>query len=267
MSDRGVEPVEPFAPVADGRIHRFRVAGDSAGTKNGWAVCFADPFTAVFGSWKQGRTHTWQPWRPVAQSAADRARMRAMLRAAQQERQRDRALEHAQAAVRARARWDYCETVRADHPYLQRKKIRPHGARAWRDALVIPVLDEAGEIVSLQFIDARGGKRFLSGGRVQGCHYLIGGAPSDLLLVAEGYATACTLFEATGWPCAVAFNAGNLLPAARSLHARYPGVRFIFCADDDRMTPGNPGLLRATEAARAMSGQVVYPHFAEAHHG
>jgi len=28
--------------VADGRIHRFRVEGDKAGSRNGWCVLYAD---------------------------------------------------------------------------------------------------------------------------------------------------------------------------------------------------------------------------------
>ena len=45
----------------DGRIQRFRVEGDKAGSRNGWAVAHADPMPhGAFGSWKTGVQHTWR---------------------------------------------------------------------------------------------------------------------------------------------------------------------------------------------------------------
>ena len=39
--------------------------------------------------------------------------------------------------------------------------------------LVLPVLNAAGEVVSLQFISGDGGKLFLSGGEKKGCYFPI----------------------------------------------------------------------------------------------
>ena len=60
---------------------------------------------------------------------------------------------------------------------------------------------------------------------------------------------------------AVAFDAGNLEPVARALRAKFPELRLILCADDDSGTPGNPGLTKATAAARAVGGLVAVPDF------
>ena len=46
--------------------------------------------------------------------------------------------------------------------------------------------------------------------------------PDWIALIAEGYATAASLHEATGLPVIVAFDAGNLLPVAQAIHKRYP---------------------------------------------
>jgi putative DNA primase/helicase len=59
----------------------------------------------------------------------------------------------------------------------------------------------------------------------------------------------------------VAFNAGNLEPVARAIRAKFPKLHIVICADNDVATPGNPGLTRATEAARAVRGFVVAPDF------
>ena len=113
---------------------------------------------------------------------------------------------------------------------------------------------------SLQFIGADGEKRFLTGGRVSGCYFLIG-EPDGALCIAEGYATGASIHEATGTAVAVAFNAGNLLAVARALRTKFPDLRLIICADDDASTPGNPGLTKAREAAQAVSALLAVPNF------
>jgi putative DNA primase/helicase len=102
-----------------------------------------------------------------------------------------------------------------EHPYLKRKRIAPHGLRVDTDGrLIVPVRDRKGDIQSLQFITGDGVNRFLPGGHVAGNYYAIG-SPGETLCVAEGFATAATIHEATGQAVAVAFNAGNLEAVAR----------------------------------------------------
>ncbi len=77
-----------------------------------------------------------------------------------------------------------------------------------------------------------------------------------MLLLAEGYATGASLHEATGWPVAVCFDAGNLKPCALALHGLHPGALLLVCGDDDRATEArtgtNPGRVRGAAAARAV---------------
>src|SRR5207247_8290229 len=101
---------------------------------------------------------------------------------------------------------------------------------------------------SLQFITpekpAEGSnKLYLAGGRAAGCYHAIG-KPNGVLAVAEGYATAASIHQATGYAVAVAFDAGNLEPVAVALRAKYPELRIVVCADDDYLTAGNPGLTK-----------------------
>jgi putative DNA primase/helicase len=51
------------------------------------------------------------------------------------------------------------------------------------------------------------------------------------------------------------------LPVVSYLRERLPNVPFILCADDDIKTEGNPGLTKATAAARAVDGVVARPDF------
>jgi putative DNA primase/helicase len=128
--------------------------------------------------------------------------------------------------------------------------------------------DSAGNLRSLQIINPKRDKDFLYGGRVSGCFFHIGdfSAP-DIICVAEGFATGASIFEATGFPTAVAFNAGNLPPVAKALRQKYPHARIVLCADDDWKStdaagnPINPGIEKATEAANAVGGILVVPVF------
>ncbi|VVB57665.1 AAA domain protein [uncultured archaeon] len=79
------------------------------------------------------------------------------------------------------------------------------------------------------------------------------------LLLAEGWATAASLHQATGLPVCVAFNASNLGDVARMVRKQYPAARLLICGDDDTQTPGNPGRTKATEAAQAVGAGAAFP--------
>lgn len=131
-----------------------------------------------------------------------------------------------------------------------------------RGDLAIPLIDIDKKVWNIQFINGTGTKLFLKHGRKAGCFHFIGkAASSNILAVTEGYATGATIHMATDWPCAVALDAGNLLPVARQLKQKLPDKSFVFCADDDSTTKGNPGIAKANEAAAAVGGLVAAPDF------
>ena len=164
----------------------------------------------------------------------------------------------------------------ATSPYLGIKKVGAHGVKfevlpAGVDVLV-PMRDAHGKVWGVQRIKPDGSKLFIKGGRKSGLWHLIGevsdasnikgvgadGAQSanHWLLVAEGYATASTLHEATGYPVAVAFDAGNLAPVCDALRALYPSVRLLVCADNDQATEQRTGKNTGVESARVASERV-----------
>jgi putative DNA primase/helicase len=262
----GLEPVKPLKLV-DGKLERFRVVGDKAGSCNGWAVFHHHPTQhGAFGSWKTGESHTWHEAKPSTLDPAARAELQRQLRAMQQARAEEDAKVREDAATKAARLWEKARPATDAHPYLMAKQVRAYGIRQLREMLVIPARDEAGRLHTLQFIGADGAKRFLTGGRIRGCYCAIG-RPIDVLLICEGYATAATLFHATGHATAAAFSAGNLEPVARALHAKFPRLALVLAADNDHATPGNPGLTAALAAARAVGGRVAVPTFPEVAHG
>jgi len=151
----------------------------------------------------------------------------------------------------------------SSHPYLTRKGIEPNGTRLYKNSLVIPVRI-GGVIHSLQFISEDGSKRFLAGGRKAGCYYSIGKMEdARALCIGEGFATAATIRQASGYPTVAAFDAGNLLSVAKTMRERFPNWVLFICADDDHHTKGNPGIRKAQEAAMAVNGVLVIPDFGD----
>lgn len=267
MAAAGLEPEEPI-DLPEGKLVRFRVAGDKAGSRNGWAVLHSQPAPAgAFGSWRTGESHTWRDDAAVSRLTAEQRRAAAD---AHRERERVRAVEEARVRETARRRaarlWAAARPATDAHPYLRAKRAPAYGIRQLRDMLVIPARDTSGELHTLQFIGADGVKRFLSGGRIAGCYSAIAGR-GDGLLICEGYATGATIRLATGAAVAVAFNAGNLEPVAVALRAKFPRLRLVIAADNDRATPGNPGVREATRAARAVGAFLAIPSFPGVAHG
>jgi putative DNA primase/helicase len=267
MRAAGLAPHKDIDLRDDGKLTRYRVQGDKAGSRNGWAVLYSQPvFSGAFGSWKTGESHTWREDSRKPQTPAERAELQRQLATMRAARDAERDKVQAEARARAAKLWERARPATNVHPYLRRKGVGAYGVRQLRELLLIPARDAHGVLHTLQFIGPDGAKRFLSGGRIAGCYCPIG-CPLDSLLICEGYATGATLFAATGRAVAVAFNAGGLQPVASALRAKFPDMTMIIVADNDAMTPGNPGVTRATQAARAVGGLVAVPRFEGVTHG
>ncbi|RII26682.1 MAG: DNA primase [Geobacter sp.] len=247
----------PPSEIPPGKIERFPTS-DKRGDDNGWCRFFDDCEGGVFGCWRQGISEIWHLRKP--RTPEDKAAFQAKVKQAQEEAERQREQERADCREKSAELWSKGRDVDAKHPYLVAKNVKPYGVKQLKDSLLIPVRDATGVLQGLQFIGLDGSKKFKTGTAVTGCYHSIG-KPKDKLLVAEGYATAATVHEITGYAVAVAFNAGNLKPVAEALRAKLPDITLIICADDDHSTEGNPGLTKATEAARAVNGLLAVPSF------
>lgn len=261
MHAEGIGITEPGNIVPDGEIHRFHIDGHKSGSLNGWAVLHLDAGVAAgaFGNWQTGQSTKWRAGRGRV-SPAEVIRIDEIIKAAQSRREAKRAESAAHARILAGNTWDNATEASADHPYLKRKGIQPHGIRQSGNLLIIPLWNIAGELESLQYITPEGKKRFLSGGRVRGLFCTIGTLiPDPRIVICEGFATAASLHEATGLLTVAAMNCGNLLPVARNWKHRYNGHAYIIGADNDADTEGNPGLTAARAAAEATGAKLIVP--------
>ena len=152
-------------------------------------------------------------------------------------------------------------------PYLVRKGVQGHGVRYLADGtLLVPMRNAAGELQNLQRIasarpaDGGSDKRYLPGARKSGLWHVIGPADGSadgaaVLLLAEGFATSASIFEATGRPVLVCFDAGNLVHVVKAVCQQWPALAILVCGDDDhgtqQRTGKNPGRDKAASAVRA----------------
>lgn len=256
----GLEPPDVIEP---GKLHRFPGVGKHNGNTAGWCKLFDDGQGGCFGDWSSGFTENWQAKREKPFSQAERA---AFIRSVEETRngaEVERRQQYTDAAEKAATIWDAAAAPNDDHPYLVRKGIKAYGTRSYKGTLVVPVRS-GGELQSLQFISEDGDKRFLSGGRITGGYFSIGDIQgANALCIAEGFATGATIHQATGYPVAVAFNAGNLETVAQAMRQKLPNLPLVICADDDVETEGNPGVAKAKRTALALSAKLAIPDFGD----
>ena len=119
------------------------------------------------------------------------------------------------------------------HPYLDKKKLNLNNAIIDGDNLCIPIIDPKGKRVGHQLITPEGRKKFSYQMPVTGNFSVIGGQIVDFAYVAEGWATAATVFEATGKPCVFALNAGNIPAVVDNLLQAKPDCTFVVAGDND----------------------------------
>jgi putative DNA primase/helicase len=246
----------------DGRLHRFKANGDNA--RNSWYVLHdGTPAAGAYGCWKRGVKETWCE-RNGSLSLAESQRVRACWQKA------DAKLKTETAALQKKARklatWilNRSRPARSLHRYLASKSVKVYGdVREYRGVVVLPLRDLNGELHSLQFVGADGAKRFLRGGRVAGCFFTLADKADGPLTICEGYATGASIYEATGYAVICALNSRNLPEVAKAVRELWPQREIIIAADNDQWTtaPPNPGLTKATAAAKAIHAKLAVPQF------
>jgi phage/plasmid primase-like uncharacterized protein len=247
----------------DGKIHRFKSGTKGApghGDKPGWYLVFGDGIPAGrFGCWRAGMEVTWRA--DVGRKLTQTEEMSHAKRLAEAKTLRDAALErqHQVASDTVEKIWTGAQAALPDHPYLAKKGIQTHGARATGDGrLVLPLYDEDGTLATLQYIDHEGGKLYHPGGQTGGKFWMVGSLDEPgTLFVAEGFATAATIHETTDRPVVVAYSASNLVPVTGTLREMYGATQdIVIVADHDQSGVGQ----RYAEQASAKYGaRMVMP--------
>jgi len=286
-----------------GRMIRCRVEGDRE--KRGWYILHEITlsggdivFVGSYGIW-QGADNNAQKIEVTRNdlSADQKAAIKQRIADDKKRADAEQKRKAEQSAAKASAAWRNLE-IDGDCDYLRRKGVVAHGVRfTEKGALAVPMLDTQGRIHGLQFIldkvkqkdliEKHGrDKQYWPAGAIKKGHFHLIDSPTTLIMLAEGYATGATAYEATGFPVAIAFDAGNLPAVAQALKKYYREAQILILADDDAFsrckhcqTPvqvnisatcphcnephgkKNAGKEYAELAALAVNGRVVLPKF------
>jgi len=257
--DAGLEP--PDAIYMDGNIHRFKTGSKGSGgtgDKTGWYVAYNDSIPAGrFGDWRSGievtfRADVGRKFTPAEEMAHTRHMSEAKIKRDEELKKQHEVVSHTVEKI-----WEDCTSAHPDHPYLKRKGINVHGARVTGDGrLVVPLFNEDGSLSTIQYIANDGTKLYHKGGATGGKYWTLGNIETPkIIYIAEGFATAATINEATGSNCIIAYSASNLVPVTESIRVKYGAQQeIVIIADNDKSGVGQK---YADQASAKFGGRVV----------
>ena len=150
--------------------------------------------------------------------------------------------------------WNKATSASQNHPYLIRKKVQAYVLKQIGDILLVPYYKNK-ILTGIQRIKVNGEKLFFTGSKVSGAYSTIG-TITDKALIAEGFATAASIHEATGLPCVIAGSCGNLKNIIPELQASYPGCQFVIAGDVEE---SGAGIHHANEAGKLSGWPVILP--------
>ena len=261
MQAVGITPPHPIQ--IDGKLHRFRAGTKGQGghgDKTGWYVIYPDGIPAgKFGCWRAGIEQNWRA--EIGRTLTPVEEMAHAKRLSEAKAARDAELAKSRevAANTVEQIWTQAMPASADHPYLARKGVQPHGARLTGDGrLVVPLYGADGALSSLQYISHDGGKLYHPGGATGGKFWQIGTTDEPgTIFIAEGFATAATIHEVTGRPCVVAYSASNIVPVCGTIREHFGAQQdLVIVADHD---VSGTGQKYADQASAKFGARVVMP--------
>lgn len=259
----------------DGKWHRCPVEGDKGKQLSGSYVGYPDGRpSGLITNYKAGGTVKWVAT-GVTLSEEEKAHIQAEAANIRAAREAEVRKAHEAAAKTAYGVWENLpgEASPDNSPYLAAKGVKGHGVKVNAAGhMVIPCRDGAGRLWNIQTVTPDS-KLFLKDSRKEGTFHVLdvtGKGTLDALvplrqgalIIAEGYATAATIFEETGRPVISAFDSSNLKAVAETVRARFPDRPILIAADNDHANVhGNVGMTKAEAAAQAVGGKVVAPDF------
>jgi putative DNA primase/helicase len=236
----------------------YRFAGNGKGSSNKAAYCKQfDETAGIYGDFTTGYSSIWFKDKNLSESG--RKQYKKKIQKAKEEAALKLKNDQKSASTEALSVWKKSTSETGLHKYLKVKEVLPHGIKTNGFELVIPMLSD-GNLWSIQTIDPTGKKRFHKGGKKQGCYYPLGKL-DDVVCLTEGFATAATIREVTGYAAACCFDAGNLKPVAVSMRKKYPDIKIIICADNDQYSEINTGFLEANKTANEVGAYLAIPEF------
>lgn len=241
----------------DGKIHRYSCRGKK--DKDEWYfACQLDDghIFCIFGSWRAGVE------KKVYKSFHHIVDANKLMQYQQQMQEKQKEFERNLKQDRERAYENMCEFWTglfdsSSNAYLLRKGVQPYKVRQHEDLLVIPLQNIDGELETIQKISPDGTKRFFPGLPTIQTFFVFGSLEgARRARFAEGYATAASIWEATGEPVIACFSDRNIINCAIPVKNRYPQLELILCQD-----LGKAGDIVAKTWRKEINDNVLKPRF------
>lgn len=261
-----------------GRVHRVRHQDDKGKTKSGWYIAHEfrtlEGKVLVFGTYgrfvgaENYKRKFAQDPSAHALTAEDRRAWAQQQAKAQADHEKALFAGYEEMATKAQKTLSGLPSE-GKSKYLDTKKVRAFGLRFAKGGAVMPLADHAGKVWSLQWLYDNGDKILSTGGMVSGCgHWLRKPDPEHgVIVIGEGYATVAAVVQSVAVAGICTLNCHNLEAVARWVRQQYPQNQIVILADDDRETATrpqmhgkNPGMVAATNVARAVRAHLAVPH-------
>ncbi|GEM_PF-3163508 len=175
--------------------------------------------------------------------------------------------------LRARTKWANAFPASCVHGYIVKKGLRSaHESKVLERDLLIPYVSEfGGPLETVQMISETGEKRFQPDAPTRGLFCVLNDGkryaePTGHVWICEGWATGCSVREATGDIVIVAGSIENLYPTAKKIRDAYPEMAFdlAVAADNDLCRGGrNAGIMAAVEVYERLGIPFSAPVFGE----
>ena len=214
-------------------------------------------YFATFGNWKTGFEGKWSSVNHQAMTNQQREDLQRQLQDAKKRSEETKKQRNDEVANKVKGWFESYANV-VEHEYLTNKKVKNYGLKQHQDSLVCGVYSTTGDIRSLQFIDKKGQKKFVSDSEIKGNIFLIGAEIKDIpkldrIILAEGYSTSATIYEATQIPVACVFSANFVMAVALQIR-RLSGARIVIALDNDESGVGEK---KAQECVQAVDNSCL----------
>lgn len=263
--DLGVTPKEI---VSDGKIHRFDI--DKKSDQAGWISIREWDFNgktyamANYGSWKEGFNRKWKSW--SKQDELSTPGLTASVTNASKETEKENDQFCVIKKEEILSHFSNFSPLDSSNSYLEKKKIKTTENLLQDNSLnlIVPIYSDINKTLEGYQRILKTQKVFPTGQKVQSNFFFFGDIKnSEYVYICEGMATGATIYELTGVPVVVAFQANNLHYVTKKIQHSLKGVKIVIASDNDSKKTG-AGMYWAKRAQNQSTNvAIVCPYFSK----
>lgn len=260
----------------DGSFQHFKNGASNPSSSHIWVIGYSWEYKgntyqwAKTGDWRSGANFTVKSYEHGSETKASLTHAKKYIEKVEETAKQEKEKKHADCRDKWKPIFDSLHAKSPTHGYLLTKKIKQNYRARVTDTgtLLIPVENREHGFTGCQQIfrkDNQFHKFFTKGIAIKGSFSRLTDfdlRKEHLIYLCEGYATGCSIYEATEKPVVIGFNCHNLIPVITSLRSINKSLRIIIAGDDDKQNPKNPGKYHASLAAKQFSNIITrFPKF------